>query len=469
MRGRADYGAFGWTVTAFVLAAVIGATAAQAKDKKPAEPKSIWEQDTLTGDWGGARTALKDRGLDISLNYTGEMFSLLSGGINRRSVYDGLLEFLVDADLQKLVGWNGAKAQVLVFQIQNTKGGITEATGSISAPSSIDALQTTRLFTAWFEQSFGGVAWLRIGQLAADSEFFFSETPGGLINGTFGWGSNLAANMLNSGPAYPLAVPGVRLKLAPADNIAVLAAVFSGDPAGPSCGGENDTPQKCNRYGTAAFGLDGGSLWMGELQYAVNQGDRAMGLPGIYKIGGWYATADYLDQQFGIDSTGAMISLGIDSTADPIQYKGDWGIYALADQMVWRQGDRSMNLFVRTGFSPSDRNLISWYVDGGAGFKGLIPGRPDDVLTFGVAYAGISDDAAAADQDALAFSGPPGFIRNYEMVFEVNYAYRIAPWWTVKPDFQYIVHPGGNVAHPDNPNVAVKDAAIFGVRSSFTF
>ena len=39
---------------------------AHAEDKAK-QPTSIWEQDTLTGDWGGARTALKDKGIDITL------------------------------------------------------------------------------------------------------------------------------------------------------------------------------------------------------------------------------------------------------------------------------------------------------------------------------------------------------------------------------------------------------------------
>ncbi len=44
-----------------------------------------------------------------------------------------------------------------------------------------------------------------------------------------------------------------------------------------------------------AFALDGGSLWLGEVQYAVNQGKHAVGLPGVYKLGAWYETADFAD------------------------------------------------------------------------------------------------------------------------------------------------------------------------------
>ena len=64
-------------LSVLAVAAVVGASAAQAKE--PPKPKSIWEQETLTGDWGGARTALKDRGIDITLNYTGEMLVVAVG------------------------------------------------------------------------------------------------------------------------------------------------------------------------------------------------------------------------------------------------------------------------------------------------------------------------------------------------------------------------------------------------------
>ena len=134
--------------------------------------------------------------------------------------------------------------------------------------------------------------------------------------------------------------------------------------------------------------------------------------------------------------------------------------------MVWRSDKTSLNLFPRGGLSPSDRNLISFYADGGAGFKGPLPGRADDVLTFGVSYAKISKDAAALDQDTLALNGPPYPIRDQEVVFELSYQAQIAPWWIVQPDLQYIVHPGGNVPDPNNPNVTVGNALVAGVRST---
>ena len=251
----------------------------------------------------------------------------------------------------------------------------------------------------------------------------------------------------------------------PTDQLTLLAAVFAGDPAGKDC---TEDAQKCNYHGTT-FSTHGGSLWMGEAQYAINQGKDAVGLPGVYKVGGWYATADFADQRYGVDGAGATVLLSDSTSTGALNHTGNWGIYAVADQMVWRGAERSLNLFLRGGFSPSDRNLISYYIDGGAGVKGLLAGRPDDVLSFGVAYAKVSKDAVDADRDLLAANGAPQAIRDHEVVFELSYAMQIAPWWTLQPDLQYIVHPGGNVADPDDANVTVANAFVAGVRSTIKF
>jgi porin len=457
-----------------ILAAAIGfgtmpAGAADLAAKEPASaPKSLWEQETLTGDWGGTRSALKDKGLDFALNYIGEGLYNTTGGLRRGGVYQGRLEFSIDADLEKLFGWTGGAAHVTAFQIHNAHGRIgPDYVGSISDPSNIDALATTRPFTAWLEQSFfDGKASIRIGQLAADDEFLTSETAGGLINGTFGWANIAAANLPSGGPAYPLATPGVRLKVKASDQLTVLAAIFSGDPAGPNC--TND-PQICNRWGTK-FSFWGGTFSMLELQYGVNQEKDAVGMPGVYKLGGWYHSGNFLDQRYGVDAAGLPVSLASPLVVDTLSHRGSWGVYGVADQMVWRaaNGPQSVNIFVRAGGSPDDRSLLSFYVDGGVGIKAPLPGRDDDVFTFGVSYSNISRSAVDLDYDTLAFSGPPYPIRNYELVLEASYQFQVAPWWIIQPDVQYIAHPGGNA--PDlSGTTAAKDAFVIGARSVVKF
>lgn len=420
--------------------------------------------DQLTGDWGGARTALQQRGIEIGIHYIGETLRI-SGGAHPGTTFEGRLDVTVDTDLEKFMGWTGAKTHIRAFQIHNGGRNAADNVGSLADPSNIDALPTTRLFTAWFEQEFGKAGSIAAGLLAADDYFLVGRTAGGLINGTFGWATIASANLPSGGPAYPLSSPGVRLKINATENLSIAAAVLSGDPAGKNC--QNDNPQVCNKRGTT-FSFSGGALWAFGLDYEVNREKDSTGLAASYKLGGWYHTGNFADQRFGTDGAGNVITLALDPE-NTFNHRGNWGIYGIIDQMLWRDGPASISVFTRAGVVPSDRNLVSWYVDGGIGFKGLIRGREDDTLTFGVAHSHISKNAAAIDRDIAALGGAPYPIRSSETVFELSYIAQITPWWSIQPDLQYIVRPGGNVPDPLDPNRTIGNAFLIGARTTVTF
>src|SRR5690348_5573930 len=55
-------------------------------------PRPLWQQTSLTGDWGGAREQLLYRGLAIKPVYIGEVFGNPTGADNGRGlIYDGVL------------------------------------------------------------------------------------------------------------------------------------------------------------------------------------------------------------------------------------------------------------------------------------------------------------------------------------------------------------------------------------------
>jgi porin len=431
-------------------------------------PDDLWQRDKLTGDWGGARTKLSQRGIDITFNYIGETLGML-GGIRQGVSYEHRFELSIDTDLDKLLGWSGATAHTTFYQIGHAHGTpAADYVGSIADPSNIEAVPATRLFTAWFQKNFlDSKVSVRLGQIAADDEFLISPTAGNLINSTFGYAALLAADQLQGGPVYPLATPGIRLQLKPTDEIAVLSAVFAGAPAGADCIG---LPQQCNRYGTT-FSTSGGALWMEEVQYGINQGKDAKGMPAVYKLGGWYATTSFPDQHFGLSAAGIPVSLASPASVSALTRQGNWGIYGVVDQMVWRaqKGAQSLNAFFRAGASPSDRNLVASYVDAGLGLTAPLPGRDNDVLTLGVAYSRISPDAATLDTDTQLFTGGFFPVRDGEVVLELDYSLQIAPWWTFQADLQQIVHPGGHVPDPLNPGQAIHDAVVVGGRSTIKF
>jgi len=417
-------------------------------------------------DPGGVRVSLEKLGVSYSLTYIGEDLGNVSGGVRRGSVYQGRLDLQLDADLEKLAGVPGLAFHANAYQIHG-RGLSGCCLGNLLTVSGIEALPATRLYELWLEQKLlGGKVALRAGQLAADTEFLVTQYGSLFVNATFGWPAVTAANLPSGGPSYPLATPGVRLKLAPTDTVSVLLAAFNGDPAGPG----SDDPQRKNRSGTN-FRIRDPALLIGEVSYSYHQGKDAAGLPGMVKLGGYRHFGRFNDQRSGIDG----LSLADpDSAGIARRLRGANGIYGVLDQLIYRvpgTTDQGLGLFVRGAASPADRDLISFYADGGITYKGLLPGREDDTVGVSVSYARVSGATRGLDRDAARFGGKTGSpIRSNEMLVEATYQAQVVPGFTVQPDFQYIIRPGGNVPNPRDPNgAAIKNAALVGLRATIRY
>ena len=59
-------------------------------------------------------------------------------------------------------------------------------------------------------------------------------------------------------------------------------------------------------------------------------------------------------------------------------------------------------------------------------------------------------------------------MRDYETVFELDYSARIAPWWTIQPDIQHVIHPNGGQS-PTDPMQRIGNAFVAGIRSTVKF
>jgi len=450
-----------------LLGCVLSAGAALADEEKWKDgvpPSSIATSLPQNGDPGGMRKWLSERGLTYSFVLTSEVLGDVSGGVRTGAVFQGKLETIVKADLEKMFGLRGLNFFANSFQIHNTGGIRRDHVGSFNTISNIEALPTTRLSELWLEQSFGDTFSIRFGQLAADAEFFISDYSVFLM--TSDWPSITAQNLPSGGPAYPLSTPGIRLKFEPNKQLTFLAALFNGDPSGP---GPEDAQIK-NRYGLN-FRVQDPPLLIGEAQYRYNQDKDAKGLAGIWRLGFWHHFGDFDSQRF--DTAGR-------SLADPLsngiarKLRGTSGIYGVVDHQLYRppggDKDSGISVFSRAGISAPDRNPVEFYLDGGIVFSGMLPKRPDDKVAATFLYSRISRDAAALDRDMIAFTGLPQPIRDYELNLALVYQAQIVPGWTIQPAFHYVFHPGGHVPDPNSPvPVAIKDAAVFAVRSVITY
>jgi len=433
-------------------------------EAKPEEQASagLWDRANLFGDAGGTRSALAARGITLGLQETSEVLGNLSGGTRRALVYEGVTQLGLGIDLGKAIGLTGGTFNVSAFQIHG-RGLSQNALGNnLHTVSSLEALRGTLLFELWYEQAlFNDKVAVRVGQLAADQEFMVSRYASLFLNHTFGWSSHPSADLPFGGPSYPLATPGVRLRVTPREDLTLLAGLFNGDPAGPGSG----QPQLRDASGTA-FRLNDGVFAIFEAQL----GTEIAGLAGTYKLGGWYNSQRFEEQRRDL----AGQSLADPATLDlhGRQVRGNWALYGVADQLVWtRPGskDAGLGVFARAMGAPGDRNLINFYLDAGVTYKGARPGRDDDTAGLAVGYARYSDTASKSDSDNRTLSGTDYPIRRTETVLEATYQAQIAPWWQVQPSAQYVFNLNGGVLDPRRPGKRLGDAAVLILRTNVSF
>ncbi len=425
------------------------------------EGTGVWERPNLLGDMGGLRSALGRIGVSLGLTETSEILGNPTGGRKTGAVYEGAIELSLGIDLAKAVGLQGGLFNVSAWQIHG-RGLSTNDIDNLQVVSTIEADRATRLFELWYQQSFlGGKLDIRAGQLAADQEFMISQYATLFVNSGFGWPTLPAIDLPAGGPAYPLATPGVRLRALPNERTTLLLGVFNGNPA---ANGSVSDPQLRNPSG-ANLRFQG-TFAIAEAQYAVNQGEGATGLPATFRFGGWYNSNAFTDQFF----TASGISAAGPGSVPPSSHRGDWSLYGVLDQLVYRPTgakEGGVGVFLRAMGAPANRNQLVAFVDAGVSWKGPF-GRANDSVGIGVGWARISGDAIAADRMLAASNGHTP-VQGAETMIELTYQAQLAPWWQVQPDFQYILRPGGGILNPDGSGRVVGSAAVLGLRTNVTF
>ncbi|MBC8635184.1 carbohydrate porin [Caballeronia sp. EK] len=466
--------------TALMLNALAGsAFAATSPDAAPEAPEAdlqiqaqpsnfwtgFWTRETMLGDMGGLRPWLGKYGVTFQLTETSEYLANVRGGLGRGGAYDGLTTATVGIDTQKAFGLPGGQFNVSALQIHGTNLS-TRYLGTLNTASGIEAEATTRLWELWYQQSFlDKRVDIKIGQQSIDQEFITSQYSATFINTMFGWPALPSYDMPSGGPAYPLSALGVRVRGQITPQLTALAGVFDGDPLG-------NNPD--NLHGTN-FNLHNGTLFIGELQYAINQpsdgemvGMNSNKLPGTYKLGVWYNNNRFDDQRF--DNTGLSLANPA-STGVPQSHHGNYSFYAVADQMIWRPDPdepRSIGVFTRLMGAPGDRNLVSFAANAGIVMKAPFKGRDDDSVGLAVTYIKVGNHVHDLDLDYRNFLNSPYGVRTQETTIEATYIYQVTPWWTMQADAQYTFNAGAG-QNPNDPTQPLRNTFVIGVRANLTF
>lgn len=390
-----------------------------------AQEASWFEQETATGDWGGARTRLKDAGITPSAGYTTDLLGNPVGGARQGFAYAGEAEASLEFDLETLFGLKGTTFHIAAAW--NSGLDLSERKiENLFTVAQVFEGQSVRLAQMYLEQElFEGAFSLAIGRLTTGDDFATSELYENYVSGAINENPAGITENVESFSDDPIASWGVRAIVEPAERFRLAAGVYNA----------NDKVGDDDQNGVDfVLNPQDGVLVVAEAGYLRNQADGDAGLPGNITLGGYYDSSDF------------------ESFSDPDdERKGNYGLYVLLDQMVSREGgpgsEEGLTPWAALTFAPIERaNTLPLFAAGGLVYQGLLSGRDDDTTNLGVYYGQFSDDLP--DQ-------------RFETVVEVNHRFRLTPWLYVMPDFQYVFRPDGT----DETD----DAAVFGTEIGIDF
>jgi porin len=351
-----------------------------------------------------------DSGVTLRLQYSGEAFDNVSGGMRDGANYLNQVDVQLRVDAAKAFGIAGGHFLFEGFYENNVSPNNTYI-GAVQDPSILDSGGTAlfRLYQAYYTQDFGNTSVMagifdleyQFGATAPMSLFF-----GGVYPGT----STLDESGLNGPSTYPAASLGLRLRQKLDEHWSVQAAVLDGVP----------DSQKDPAINTVNINKVNGALFIGEVAYTPEPRTQ-------FLAGGW-------------DYTGKFPALGqFGAYGDPRMVFGSRGGYFGAATRVYSASPRrGLDIFANIGLANAEVNQTASVFNGGLMYTGLFPGRPRDQLGASVSFANAGH-AYKAEQAAL---GNP--VSAYETNFEFTYRAPVTSWLVVQPDIQYWIHPGMN-------------------------
>jgi porin len=438
--------------TIVILLAIFLLAPARAGDAPSATPYSgdLWTRSTLSGDWGGLRNQLAEKGVTLDLSVTQIGQGVVRGGKSGAWQYGGRGDIVMNIDSQKLGLWAGA---FLNLEAEgNWASAVNANTGALMPVNNSQILplpgENFDLISLNFSQFLSPYFGLTIGKYAT-----MTATSGDMNEFAHGKGDTQFMNMaLNVNPILAFTVPystlGTGVIVLPTKDpkeaiVSVMVLQANGQP------------------NTSGFGdLDGNKIvLLAEGRLRTN----FFSLTGHQLFGTTFSNKKFtsIDQRLGsIVETRALDGK-----------KGSWNLYYNFDQYLYepkKGADRGAGLFGRLGVSDGDPNFMKFFGSFGVGGKGVFDSRPQD--QFGLGYYFINNGNPT-------IQGPlqtRNFLRD-EYGFEAYYNFAITPWLKLTPDIQIVRGAQKDKITLGSPipvitsKKSISTATILGVRLQMVF
>ncbi len=379
-----------------------------AAESVQAPAKADWlSRPYLTGDWGGARSFLADRGVTLDLRHTSFYQGLASGTGDQGFQYGGKVDAFINLDSGKMGLWEGGSFRSH-FEYRhgaapaNLGGAIFAVNTALYWP--VDTPEELVATSLYFTQKLGDVSSIALGKfnpvdlLAADP--FYG-----------GWGIDRFMNLVFAAPPSGL-VPVVFMGAVASiktDPVAWTFMVF-------------DPKDRTNDYFPGDLFKDGVNVSVSGAHTTTLAGRKT-----TYAITGIYSTAEGTDY--------SSLPPGFGTTTK----KGSYNVsfeFKHNLQENKEQPNASWGFYLKVATADGNPNYVQSSVIAGIGGRALFFGRPQDSFGLGAYRYNLSDVL----QNSLA---PRTKFRD-EAAIEVFYSYAVTPWLYVGADIQYIKPAAGS-------------------------
>jgi porin len=387
------------------------------------------ERDTLTGDWAGRRTSLKEKyGITLAPRLTQFYQGLSAGDDDHDFEYGGKADLMLNADLSKLGFWKGLSltvhAEYNYGETINGSGGTLVPPNTALIFPGMDDADAFDLSSVYFMQHFSKSVSVLAGKInmmdiAANTPF-----KGGAGINSF-WNLTFAAPPTGLVPPYLFgALMSVRTE--PANF-----GLWIYDPS-----------SVINKSGFEDPFANGVTV-RGSVEFPVTIG----GLSGHQGFVALYSNESNAD----LSDIGDNFLPPFPPNSPDIKDNNYYFAYTF-DQYLYQVSETSkegFGLFGQFGISDGNPSRLYWSALMGVGGTGLIPGRSRDNWGIGYYY-----DAPSTD---LKKDLPLLTIRDEQGV-EIFYNFAVTPWFTVGVDLQVI-----------NPSLGEDTIILPGLRSVIRF